>query len=247
MLEFIVVAEAEADAQIACGLADRVFVENGPEWIDETWLPNIRIWTGVEVGTSYTRLPDIKKLGEKYNLPRYRAHFDDAAKGSEAATLRKAVFLALKLQRQRPIKALMLVRDLDSQAQRRDKMMQARDELKQQVAIVLATPKWKREAWVLNGFVCADQNEEQLLESLRKELGFDPCLEAERLRYSSQTSKSARDPKRIVMMLTSNNFEREQQCWAETALAILRGRGQETYLKDFLQDIEDELLPLLTQ
>ncbi len=50
MLELVVVVEAEADARQICSLADRIFVEEEPRWIDEIRLPNLRNWSGFEPG-----------------------------------------------------------------------------------------------------------------------------------------------------------------------------------------------------
>ncbi|MFN0120538.1 MAG: hypothetical protein ACKV2V_08555, partial [Blastocatellia bacterium] len=103
----------------------------------------------------------------------------------------------------------------------------------------------KRETWVLQGFIPADKTEETTLDSLRRDLGFCPCEQAERLRYSSATARPERDPKRILGQLTNEKFEREQSCWTDTELGVLRKRGEETFLKHFLDEVREYLLPLL--
>ena len=71
-LEFIVVAEARADAQIACELADRVFVEDesSPNWLEEDLLEHLRRWIGMEEGTDFMKWASLKKLastpGQKF-------------------------------------------------------------------------------------------------------------------------------------------------------------------------------------
>jgi hypothetical protein len=47
--------------------------------------------------------------------------------------------------------------------------------------------------------------------------------------------------------LTDQNSEREERCWKETALATLQERGEQTYLKEFLAEVKDRLLPLLSK
>lgn len=101
---------------------------------------------------------------------------------------------------------------------------------------------------MLNGFVCAGQQEEENLEDLCQELelNFDPCLEAHRLRHSSHTARSnRRDPKLVVKRLTGGDWDREQECWTQTPLATLRERGVETYLTEFLDEVKNRLLPLI--
>lgn len=138
-------------------------------------------------------------------------------------------------------------RDLDSQPERRDGMRQAVAEVKDRFPIVLAIQHPKREAWVLNGFVCADKREQEELDTIRQELKFDPCEEAERLRYTSATSDPGRNPKRILDRLTNDRFEREEKCWSETRLETPGQRGRKTYLAEFLDEVKEKLLPLLTR
>jgi hypothetical protein len=248
MLEFVVVAEAEADARIVSDLADRIFLEEGPSWIYEELLPNLRTWKGFD-DPSYTRWPAVKALmREQHARPHYLGHVQGKPQRTACAESRKAILLAVERQKTRAIDALVLVKDLDSQPERREGMQQAKEERQDQLVVVLATPNPKREAWVLNGFVCEDEDEERVLSQLRKELGFDPCEEAHHLRYASRTSRPERNPKRILSVLTGQNFSREERCWKETPLNKLEACGEQTtYLKEFLAEVREHLLPLLSR
>lgn len=244
MPEFIVVAENEADARMVCALADRVLLEESPEWLDETVLPHIREWTGFESGYACTRWTVIHDLYKTHRLPRYRGHIDGNPQGVDTAITRKAIRLALKLKPQRKILALVLSRDLDSQHERRGGMQQAAAEVEGKLVVAIAAQYPKREAWILNGFLGNSEQEEQRLADIRQRLYFDPCEEAHRLRYSSNTSDPARDPKKIIEELEID-FEREQRCWTEVRLDILRTRGENTYLRHYLDEVKEKLLPLL--
>ncbi len=244
MPEFIVVAENEADARMICALADRVLVEESPDWLDETILPHIREWTAFELGYPCTRWTAIHGLYKEHRLPRYRGHVDGNPQGVDTAITRKAIRLALKLKPQREIIALVLSRDLDSQHERRDGMQQAAAEVKGKLVVAIAAQYPKREAWILNGFLDDSEQGKQRLETIRQRLSFDPCEEAHRLRYSSSTSDPARDPKRIIEELEID-FEREQKAWTEVRLDILRTRGENTYLRHYLDEVKEKLLPLL--
>jgi hypothetical protein len=247
MLEFVVVSEAEADARLVCDLADRIFLEEGPDWIDEQLLPNLRNWSGFDHPT-YTRWPAIKDAMREHRArPRYLGHVQGKPQGAACAESRKAILLAIERQKSCSIDGLILSKDLDSRSERREGMRQARDEKQAELVVVLATPNPKREAWVLNGFVCNGTDEEQKLSRICKQLSFNPCEEAHRLRYSSRTSRPDRDPKRILGDLTNQNSEREERCWKETALSILQARGRQTHLEEFLAEVRERLLPLLTK
>jgi hypothetical protein len=247
MLEFVVVAEAEADARLVCDLADRIFLEESPDWIDEALLPNLRNWSGFDHPT-YTRWPAIKAaIREHHTRPHYLGYVQGKPQGAACAESRKAILLAIERQKSRKIDALILAKDIDSQPERREGMRQARDEKQGELVVVMATPNPKREAWVLNGFVCNGADEEQKLSRICQQLSFNPCEEAHRLRYSSRTSRPDRDPKRILGDLTNQNSEREERCWKETALSILQARGRQTHLEEFLSEVRERLLPLLTK
>jgi hypothetical protein len=245
MIEIAVVVEADADAKIVCALADRFLLEEGPSWIEDHLLPVLRNWSGLEEGSAFTKWTSIDNLFCQFPRLRFRRRASEQKKKPYYATARKAIILAQLLRRQTP-DVLILMCDLDSQRERRDGLMQARDEQTHPTTII-ATPNPKREAWVLNGFVCEDEREQAELESIRQEIKFDPCLKAERLRYSSQTSRAKRNPKEILHRLTGGNHEREEKCWTKTSLTILRERGEETMLKDYLDEVGNVLLPLFTK
>jgi hypothetical protein len=245
MREFVIVVEAEADARQVCSLANRIFQEGTPQQVDENSPPTLPNWSGLEPSTPFTKWTEIKELALRYNMPRYRRRTSEP-QGSYYAQSQKVVWLVDRLRMARIIDALILACDLDNEHdQRRTSLKQTKYEAQARLIVVLATPNPKREAWVLNGFICAGRHEERELASLRRKLKFDPCLEAHRLRYASRTSLTDRDPKGIVRRLTGGNWEREQQCWDQTDLSILHERGTETYLTEFLDEVKDRLLPLI--
>jgi hypothetical protein len=110
--------------------------------------------------------------------------------------------------------------------------------------VILALPHAKREAWVLNGFIPLDSEETAALDEVRAELSFDPCERAEEL-YATKTG-AKRDAKRVLARLIADDHEREAKCWLETDWSILRSRGKGTGLTQFLGDVTERLVPLVT-
>lgn len=245
MIEIAVVVEAEADAKIVCALADRLLLEEGPSWIEDHLLPVIRNWSGLEEGSTFTKWMSIDDLFRQFPRLRFRRRSSEQKKKPYYATARKAIILTALLRNQTP-DALILMCDLDSQKERRDGLLQAREDEQTHLTTIIATPNPKREAWVLNGFVCKNERERKDLDSICRQINFDPCLEAERLRYASQTSRSERDPKKILARLTDGESSREEKCWTETPLSILRERGSETLLNSDLDEIRAHLLALFS-
>ncbi|MDJ1168464.1 hypothetical protein PMG71_03375 [Roseofilum sp. BLCC_M154] len=251
MVEFIVIVEARADAELGTKLAERVFLET-VEWLDSDQLPYYFQWRGLKEGTEFSCWKDIKviidffkqELG--YKPPRFLGGKGAKLK-TDGAAARKILNLVRFLQRQREIKAILFIRDLDNQPERRQHLEDVRSEeisKKPQLEIIIGTPDRNREAWVLNGFIPGDAQERELLEDMVKKLSFDPCLEAYKLR--SPEPQELRNAKSVLYKLTRNDYSREQQCWEATDLEVLRERGENTGLASYLCEIETWLIPILS-
>jgi hypothetical protein len=110
------------------------------------------------------------------------------------------------------------------------------------IEIVIGVADRMREAWVLNGFIPLDPTEEQILARIKTKFSFDPCEDAHRLR---DEPGEERNPKLVVKQLTGGDIIREQQCWEETDLEILRSRGANTGLREYLNEVEQRLISIL--
>jgi hypothetical protein len=147
------------------------------------------------------------------------------------------------------IAAVVLVRDMDNQPQRRASMQAARDALADKLAfqVAIAAPDPKREAWILHGYEPQNDKETSLLEDERKRLGFDPITNPERLRGDRrrEAQQEDRDMKLVVERLTTGDHDRERRCLERTPLTVLKDRGQATGLADYLGEVATRLLPLL--
>jgi hypothetical protein len=244
-MRLVLIVEAQADADAASILADRVFIEGDAEWIDAETLPNLRQWTGIEPLTPHTRWMRLGVLAERHGV---RTH--GRGLGADGAAARKALLLVIQAQASDDdIEAIVLVRDMDNQPERRTSMECARAELADKLAfqVAIAAPDPKREAWILRGYEPHNDRETTLLKDERKRLGFDPITNPERLRGDRRRAaeQEDRDIKLIVERLTQGDLNRERQCLESTPLSVLRGRGQETGLADYLGEAATRLLPLL--
>lgn len=155
----------------------------------------------------------------------------------------------LKAEKRRNIGAIVLIRDEDNQIERFSTLCRLRDDLARknfQIPIIIGVAKPEREAWVLNGYEAETAEEKEILQEIKRRIGFDPCVEAHRLRgKSSQPGTEDRDIKRILRTLTQDDLSREEQCWQETSLDTLIKRGQETGLSRYIEEVKIYLLPVL--
>ena len=258
MIEFIVIGESRADAEIATKLAERILLEK-IDWLEPEYLQYSFSWSGLQENTDYSCWRDIEKIidnfqqSSPFRIPKYKRSRETQEKKPlkpDAARAIKVLNLVRFLQRKREIKAVVFIRDLDNQPERREGLEQARMQHLNQsnkLEIIIGTANGKREAWVLNGFVALNQDEQRILDEIKTELDFDPCLKSHRLRSpSNQEPERIRNPKFVVARLTGEDWERERQCWAETDLQILRERGVETKLTDYLNQIEERLVPIFS-
>ncbi len=246
MPEIIVIVESRADAEISTKLAERVLLEK-VEWLEADTLSHLIKWSGLDLGTEHSCWKNISDIIEhfshEFKFPRIRSNGRLKTDGKAASKVLKLIsFLQYKLKRD--IKAVIFIRDLDNQPERREHLEQARSEYNGQLAILIGTADRMREAWVLNGFMPLNSEEEKILKEITIELTFDPCLEADRLRSNSSDE---RDPKVVIKKLTDGDFSREQQCWEETSLEILLSRGRSTGLTDYLDEVEQRLIPIISQ
>lgn len=255
MIEFIVIVESGADSRTATKLAERVLKEKF-DWLDDNILQHCFQWTGLEEGTEFSCWSDIIKIIEdareklKYKPVRYFGHDSSGIPlKADGARAIKILNLVRFLQKTRQIKAVIFIRDLDNQPERKEGIEQARLEhinKTPKLEIIIGAADPKREAWVLNGFIPFNQQEEQILEEIKNKLSFDPCIESHRLRATSEKEpERIRNVKVVVEQLTENDMEREKLCWEETSLKHLRERGVNTGLTDYIQEVEERLAAII--
>ncbi|MEG4343781.1 hypothetical protein QUB70_10895 [Microcoleus sp. A003_D6] len=254
MIEFVVIVESSADARTATKLADRILVQK-IDWLEPEMLQHLFQWSGLEAGTENSCWKNINQIIDNFQQslgfrpPRYLGHRKDGALKADGAAAIKIINLVRFIQKTRQIKAVLLIRDLDNQPQRREGIEQARSEhinRQPKLEIIIGTADRMREAWVLNGFIPSNQEETRILEEIETKLNFDPCKDSHRLRSNSfEEPDRIRNPKVVVKELTGGRMQREQQCWEETSLEYLRQKGDRTGLTAYIDEIEARLIPII--
>jgi hypothetical protein len=252
--EFLVIVESSADARTATRLAERVLFEK-VEWLESDFFEHIFQWKGLEQDSEHSCWKDVVSIIARakingLHIPRFLGHGGAVIKADGAAA-RKILGFAqvLRHKSKRPIGAVLLIRDLDHQPERREGIEQARNEHEDSgagFAVIVGTADRMREAWVLNGFTPSNPEETRLLEQAIEDLGFHPCEEAHRLRSTSwEEPDRRRNPKCLLEKLTGGDYSREERCWTETSLEELRATGANTGLTDYLNEVEQRLVPVL--
>jgi hypothetical protein len=253
MFECIVVVEGSSDVEIATRLAERVIVENSP-WLEAETLAYVFKWSGLVENTEHSYWKNtgdiIKHFASEFRFPKIRSNGKLKTDGKAARKIMTLISF-LQHKQKRNIKAVILIRDLDNQPERREHIEQARSEYTNQqptLEIVIGTADRMREAWVLNGFIPSSQEEEEILENIKRRLNFDPCEDSHKLRSNSFSEpERGRNPKVVLEELTGNERFREQKCWEETSLEVLQQRGQNTGLKAYLQEIQQRMIPIIVK
>jgi hypothetical protein len=246
VINVVVFAENSGDAEIVCGLADRVFTEDGK--VQHNELLNCRRWLGDKPEEAFIAKEHIKAkhdiLEQESRRPRFRRNTTDKPQGSYTAFWRKAVELVVSMRKSQILHGVLVHCDADNHPEQREDISQAFDSLGSVLKCVFATPDREIEAWLLNGFIPNpnDPKESKRLAEWQRKLSFDPCTQAERARDKG----GDRDPKNILDALTNFDKDRQRQCWEATDLATLRQRGEKTKLKLFLYEVELNFSPMVS-
>jgi hypothetical protein len=263
MIEILVVAEADADRSMACGLADRVVMQSAPEWWDREegtrseHLNSARRWIGLESGSAFTSWRDLKRVAESTRLPkrlpRFLGHSGTGNTGFDYASGEKALLLADALVPSAEERHVLLVRDLDNQPEpRRRSLEHLRERFSRKFSITLALPEPNREAWLLAGFVAKSAGETEAHAEVRRELGFDPCQHSHRL--SADMGNAPKSAKKVFSQLlkmgdtadrSAERRAREEDCWSQPGLGHLRDRGNRNGLSAYLNEAERQLAPAI--
>jgi len=242
-----VIAEAAADWRQVCEMVDRKIRDHAPDWWDEQQLGAEREYCGLAPGTPFTRWCDLRNLPSPEGALRRGGYIGFGARLHLHSDypLGRLALLTSVLAKPR-VDAVILLRDMDQQPEERAaSLTQAREEIPAHaLTIVLALPRAKREAWVLNGFDPENAGEQAAFAELHADLGFDPRLRAEQLDAMEHGAK--RDAKRVLRRLIGDDHEREARCWREASWAVLRERGVESRLTQFLAEVKERLVPLVT-
>ncbi len=234
-----VICEARADCETATTLSDRVFVET-IDWVEEDTCQHYRHYRGESDNDPFLKWTDAKHEARRYGV-HVHGHKGDARPRPEAKMAERA--LLLLATRTSPPDAVILMRDADKEHSRREGFEQARAarEWPFKIAIGVADPK--RECWILAGFEAQTEEERRCLVEERRSLGFDPCIDARELTAAEEGAK--KDAKRVLFALTGGDHERERACLVAIPLDRLRERGVRTGLTDYLDDVEEHIVPLV--
>ena len=236
---FAIVAEAKADQRIASELAERVLVDE-VDWIVEENLGDYCCWQGLETSSDYLPWKSIMGAARARGIVTH-GKFRQSPGVFDERRARMALRLFKALD-ERPA-AVVLVRDTDDEGGRLESLERVRAEGAWEFVVLLATPDPKRECWVLAGFDPANDEEEAAINEVRSLLGFDPRLHAEQL--TAKRNKGKRNAKKILERLMRPESEREESCWRQSELSVLRERGQQSRLAAFLDEVSTRLVPLL--
>jgi hypothetical protein len=237
---FVVIYEARADFDQATELADRVLVDSA-EWLGD-WLDANRLWIGDHISGGFLTWKSIPSRARELGIA-VHGHFDGEPGQPDAQAARRAIAYVRRILND--VDAILLIRDQDDQPARRKGLEQARDHHSAHVHVVIGLASPERECWVLSGFDPETEPEMAKLDTEKQNLGFDPCSESHEL-TACKNDQAKRSAKRVLAALTGGVREREQRCWAETPLSTLEARGKRNGLAQYMQEVRDVLLRLIT-
>jgi hypothetical protein len=248
-LVVMIACEADADARVAKGFAERVLT-NEIAWFEDLTTEARPKWRGVTANATHLRWASIGDVYFEARLPEVLGFFSGAPERGDAVNALKA----LRLAQHSAASVAVLMRDIDSNPERRVALEQAREEYKRvplighkvspPVTAVTGLPDRYREAWLLTAFVANNDKETGTLEAICAEIeGVHPTQESHRLRDGAG---EARHAKGIWARLSNADESREESCWLETPLETLHQYGDGCGLHAYLEEVKVHLVPLVS-
>jgi hypothetical protein len=256
------VCEARADRDTAACLTDRVILEHYGEdkggWISAQQLDDFRRYRGLYPdGDEFLVWKQIHSRADAKAIKPLRGTFAGYYPSHEdELNILRALHLLL-FHSSKPPDGIIFLRDTDNEEERKKGLEAAREKLEKLpgaaiTPIVIGVAHTKRECWHIAGFEPdrADEGrrlvEQQRLDSLRdgNDLGFDPRSCSEELTAKHDAGNDTRSAKRVLGVLTDDDFERERRCLTDLTLDELAHRGQNNGLAAFLTEVRERLLPL---
>ena len=225
MLKIGLTAESAQDAAVVRGLGDAVAVEAAP-WIDGQ-LDVFREWRGIE--GEYLDLHHATRLAQARGVRTF-GHFQGEPGELDAQLYRNV--LSLFADQEDPCDVVVIARNTDEDLGRIEGFRRAAQDRAWGFVPVQAAAHPEIEAWLLSAFLPRDDEERGRLAALRAALGFDPTVDAHRLRSGDGTAK--RDATRVLAALLDGEARARL---LETPLDTLRQRGVSSRLTDFLVEL----------
>ncbi len=231
-----VVCEADADRRTAATITTKVMSE-AVDWFDESYF-QFRGYYPADERLLWREVKDLALANKVSSI----GFMNGLPASPDAHTTKKALLLFATSQN-RP-DAVLLLRDSDNDTTRLDGLTAGRDAEPWSFVVVIGFAHTKRECWHLAGFEATDDDERQRLQTITRELGFDPCRESHQLTARSDPNNAKLSAKRVLAELVGDDFDREAECLQN--LARLREHGAENGLRNFIQEFVSRLVPLVS-
>jgi hypothetical protein len=229
-LRVLAFCEGSTDFQFCTGLVDRTVSERGlrtkPEWHQRAMDRPFVKWSNVPVL--------LRELGLRPPHGKFNGGGPDFRAGLNALMIaRKLAMTGAKID------ILLWQRDADNQPERLEGLNAARatNYLPHDFEVIVGLAVPSIEAWFVAGFDPMNAHEVDCLNRASRDVGFDPRDLAHKL--AGRTGPPNRSAKKILELLVGSDVDRRTQCYSNSDLSLLRKRGRNSGLADFLDRIHE--------
>ena len=246
MIRLGIAGESHGDVQILSSLVDRL-IEEGVDWIERgvvegrSLMDANRQWVGVGEH-AWVDVHKHKELRRRYGIRAFGSFSGDSA-AADALMYRNIFHFFLHPSNEGIPEALVIGRDLDRDDARREGLSQAIRERSWPFRVIAGLAAPEIEAWLLAAWAPETAADEAALKEVRGRVGFDPTRSGERL--TSKKDDEPKDAKRALRELCAKGRAAEER-WEDAPIDRLTGNGEGCGLKDFVDAVRRDLLPLFT-
>ncbi|MCA9608339.1 MAG: hypothetical protein KC619_22170 [Myxococcales bacterium] len=238
-LRCVVVGEDAAHAEIAAVWVKRRVLEER-DWARDIDWSDLLVWERDEAGPRpYFKHQDVKRWARGSRRVRIRFDKGDPSVSDEEGHMFLRALIWAQLQ---GFDVVVLGRDVDGRLKRRDGFRRAIRDRSWSLAVLGLLAEPESEAWYLAGFVPTSKGERDALAAVRERLRFDPTEHPHRL--TSTVPGGRKDAKSVLDDLVGADTARRRDC-LEAPFDRLRRVGVDCGIVDFLDQVDDRLLPLV--
>jgi hypothetical protein len=242
-----VVGESQNDFDVAAILIDQSLIRC-VDWISEPDIETHRTYVGRDDAEQFVKWQQVEiDRGKDYRRSIRRSFGEQLPRHEVLFRIQRVIyeFTIRSSDTGQPSPFVVIVKDTDASNDARDAIQEARAKYPD---VVIGMQHTELECWLIAAFEPRSADETTRLNEMcrgeKQGVGFDPRARSEALTATKRDQEKL-SPKRVLNYLTNNDWPRAIDGLNQTSHQLLKERGKQNGLADFLADLEGRLIRVL--